>query len=192
MSEAARPVAVLDANVLYPAALRHLLIWLAVVDAFQAQWTDLIQDEWTRSLLRDRPDLDARRIAKTRELMDAKLSSALVTGYEPLIGGLTLPDPDDRHVLAAAIHSGATIIVTKDLGHFPDLALAPYGIAARHPDEFIRSLFDKDPDAVIEGVRSHRADLVNPPRSPADYVAALETQGLLSTAEALRPVADRI
>ncbi len=71
MSEASPLIAVLDASVLYSAPLRHLLVALAIAGAFQARWSRTIQDEWTRSLLRDRPDLDAQRIARTRYLMDA-------------------------------------------------------------------------------------------------------------------------
>ena len=182
----ATPVAILDANVLYAASLRHLLIWLAVTEAFDARWTEAIQDEWTRSLLRDQPELDAGRIARTRALMDAHIPDALVTGHEPLIAGLTLPDANNRHVLAAAIHCGATIIVTKNLKDFPAADLVAYGIAAMHPDAFVRSLFDANPDAVVDGARSHRADLAKPPRSPAEYIKALEGQGLIETAAALR------
>lgn len=186
MRDGAPPIAVIDANVLYSAPLRHLLVWLAVDDVFQARWTTIIQDEWTRSLLAKRPDLDASRITRTRQLMDAHIPGALVTGYEPLIAGLTLPDRDDRHVLAAAIHCRAQIIVTKDLGDFPKAALASHGIDAMHPDTFIRSLFDADPAGVIEAARSHRRDLKSPPRTPAEYLAALENDGMTATAAALR------
>jgi phosphohistidine phosphatase SixA len=181
-------VAILDANVLYAPSLRHLLIWLAVTEAFDAKWTEAIQDEWTRNLLRNQPDLDAKRIIRTRQLMDEHIPDALVTGHEPRIAGLTLPDAGDRHVLAAAIHCGATLIVTKNLKDFPAATLAKYGIAAMHPDIFVRLLLDTTPDLAIEGARSHRADLTNPPRSPTDYIAALEVQGMTATAAALRLV----
>ena len=127
------PIAVLDANVLYSASLRHLLIWLAITEAFDARWTETIQDEWTRSLLENRGEFDPRRIARTRQLMDAHIDDAIVTGYEPLVAGLTLPDMNDRHVLAAAIHCGATVIVTKNLADFPAGSLAPHGMAACAP-----------------------------------------------------------
>lgn len=186
------PVAILDANVLYSAPLRHLLIWLAVVEAFDARWTDGIQDEWTRSLLRDQPHLDRNSIETTRALMEESVEDAVVTGYEHRIAGLTLPDPNDRHVLAAAIHCGATIIVTKNLKDFPAEALAPLGIVALHPDAFMRYLIESNTDAVIEGVRSHRRDLVRPPRSPTEYLKALADQGLAETAKALEAHAQEI
>ena len=186
MSETTAPIAVHDANVLYSAPLRHLLIWLAVVEAFDARWTETIQDEWTRSLLANEPRLDPARIARTRQLMDVHIPDGLVTGYEARIAGLLLPDPDDRHVLAAAIHCGATIIITKNLKDFPAAVLAPLGIEAIHPDTFVRRLFDENPDAVLAAAKAHRADLKSPPRSPADYLVALEGQEMAETATALR------
>jgi len=73
-------------------------------------------------------------------LMDQHATDALVTGYEELIDGLHLPDPDDRHVLAAAIRGRADVIVTCNLKDFPAGALKSYGIEAQHPDEFLLNL----------------------------------------------------
>jgi hypothetical protein len=101
-----------DACVLYPAPLRDLLMQLAVADLFQARWTKEIHDEWTRNLLADRPDIKPASLARCRELMNRHVSDCLVTGYEALRPTLTLPDPDDRHILAAAIHGQAGAIVT--------------------------------------------------------------------------------
>lgn len=179
------PVAVLDANVLYSATLRHLIIHVAIAGAFRAHWTDILQDEWTRSLVRDRPDLDARKINHTRQLMDAYILGALVCGYEAIVETLELPDPDDRHVLAAAIHCGATIIVTVNKADFPASTLAALQMEAMSPDEFVCHLLDIDPQAVVAGARSHRADLKNPTRVPAQYLAGLASKGLSSTAAAL-------
>jgi hypothetical protein len=91
-----------DACVLYPAPLRDLLMWLALRDLFRAKWTDRIHDEWIRAVIRDRPELK-RNLERTRSMMNAHVRDCLVTGYEPLIETLDLPDPDDRHVLAAAV-----------------------------------------------------------------------------------------
>lgn len=185
-------VAVLDASVLYSAPLRHLLIALAINGAFQARWTSTLQNEWVAALKRDRPDLDASRIDRTRNLMDTYLPDALVTGHEPLIAGLTLPDPDDRHVLAAAIHAGASAIVTLNLRDFPATVLDAHDIRPLHPDAFVCELIGRDARLVLAAMRDHRQDLKNPPKTPAEYLATLESLGMPNTVAALKEAEDHI
>jgi len=129
-------VVLLDVCVLYPAPLRDFLLRLAVTGLFAAKWTDRIHDEWIRNLLMQRPGL-AEKLPRTRELMNRAVPDALVTGYEDLIENLELPDPDDRHVLAAAIRTGAQAIITFSLRDFPEAYLEPYDVEAIHPDKFI-------------------------------------------------------
>ena len=100
------PVVVYDACVLYPAPLRDLLMHLAWARLVHARWTDAIHDEWIRNLLANRPDLSRAQLERTRALMERAVPEASVTGYEHRISALTLPDPDDRHVLAAAWRRG--------------------------------------------------------------------------------------
>ena len=121
-------IAVYDANVLYPAPLRDLLIRLAQVGLVQAKWTNAIHDEWIRSVLKNNPHLTPERLSRTRTLMDQAVRDCLVTGFEELIDSVTLPDPDDRHVLAAAIHANAEVIVTSNQKHFPDSELKKYDV----------------------------------------------------------------
>jgi hypothetical protein len=92
-----------DANVLYSAPLRDLLMHLALTDLFRAKWSNKVHEEWMENLLRKRPDLTRENLEKTRRLMDADVRDYLVEDYAHLISGLELPDPDDRHVVAAAI-----------------------------------------------------------------------------------------
>src|SRR6266404_5309462 len=132
--------ALLDATVLYPASLRDLLMRLTTSNLFQARWSHDIHEEWIRSVMRDRPDLTAAQLHSVRDAMDLHAEACLVTGYEHLIASLSLPDQDDRHVLAAAIVAGADVIVTHNLKDFPPEALAPYHIEARHPDVFLRHI----------------------------------------------------
>ncbi len=185
------PIALLDASVLYPAALRNLLMRLAGAYLFQAKWTARIQDEWTAALARDHPEF-VKQIARTRVLMESHIPDAEVTGYELLIDTLTLPDPDDRHVLAAAIHGGAAIIVTANLRHFPAETLAPHGLIAQHPDSFVFDLLTCDPGAVLAAMHQHRLSLVNPPKTAEDYLATLERHHMTATVAALRAVIDRL
>lgn len=171
-------VALFDACVFYPAQLRDLLLRVALSDAFKARWTDRIHDEWIGSLLRDRPDIPAERLTRTRELMNRAVPDCLVTGYEPYIEQLELPDPDDRHVLAAAIRCQAGVIVTLNLRDFPDAVLARYGISAQHPDEFLAHLFDLQPAVVCAAVREMRACLANPPKTARELLDDLLKAGL--------------
>ena len=154
-----------DANVLYPAPLRDLLLRLAVQDIFRARWTDRIHDEWIRNLLVNRPDLSPDRLNRTRQKMNENVRDCLIVDYEHLIPGLELPDSDDRHVLAAAIKVNAAVIVTYNLADFPGNLLAPFGIEAQHPDDFLVFQFDLNKAALVRAVRQQRAALQNPPRS---------------------------
>ncbi len=180
-----RPTALLDANVLYPAGLRDLLLRLADRYLYAPLWSADIHAEWMRSLLVDRPDIDPAVLERTRAVMDGHFPDAVVTGYGA-IAALDLPDPGDRHVLAAAIQGRTDTIVTRNLRDFPADRLAPHKIAAHHPDAFIAGLFDADPGTVLEAVHGHPAALRNPPRSAGDYLAALERLGLSGTVSLLR------
>ncbi len=184
--------ALYDACVLYPAPLRDLLMHLALTDLFRARWTDAIHDEWVRNVLNDRPDLKPEQLQRTRELMNAHVRNCLVTGYEELIPALTLPDPDDRHVLAAAIRAGADVIVTFNLGDFPAEVLARHGIEALHPDDFVTYQLDLAPHVVCAAAKRQRESLKNPPKSVQEYLEALERQGLAQTASALRQFGELI
>ena len=177
--------AVYDACVLYPAPLRDLLLWLAVSGRFRARWSAEIQAEWTRNLLANRPDLEGR-LERTVELMNTSVPDVLVTGYETLVAGLELPDPDDRHVLAAALRCNAGVIVTFNLKDFPRDRLEPFAIEAQHPDDFVDNLIALDPAAVLRAVQRARANLRNPPHSVDQYLAVLARQGLPQTTQALR------
>ena len=112
-----------DANVLYPAPLRSVLMFLAQTDLFRARWTLDIHEEWIRNLLLKRPDLSREKLEGLRDMMIDTIPDSLVTGYEPAIAGLNLPDPNDRHVLAAALRANAEIIVTANLKDFPPESL---------------------------------------------------------------------
>lgn len=153
---------VYDANVLYPAPLRDFLIRLAMSGLIRARWTDAIHDEWIRNLLQNRPDLVPAQLKRTRELMDRAVPDCLVAGYEKLIEKLALPDADDRHVLAAAIHPKAEVILTLNTRDFPKATLAPYGIVARRPDDLIADLFDQHPDVICQIARAQRSALSAP------------------------------
>jgi predicted nucleic acid-binding protein len=165
---------------------------LALMDLFRAKWTEAIHAEWIRSVLKNRPDLTREQLERTRQLMDAHVRDCLVADYEDVIPVLTLPDPDDRHVLAAAICCGADVIVTVNLDDSPRDTLRKWGIEAQHPDDFINHLLDLAPHLVCAAAKRQRANLKNPPKSVDDFLAALERQGLAQTVAGLRRFGDVI
>ena len=171
-------VAVLDACVLYPPSLRDLLMWLATVGVYEARWTEEIHAEWTRNVLADHPDVTQAQLDRTRRLMSVAVPKGLISGYEAHIPALSLPDANDRHVLAAAIEASATVIVTFNLSDFPAATLEAYGIEPLHPDVFLSALFDGETALFLQGVQQHRASLHNPPKTAADYVQTLRATGL--------------
>ena len=178
--------AVLDACVLYPAPLRDFFMRLAV-KLYQPKWTEEIHEEWIRNVLKDRPDLSRDQLSRTRELMNRHGGICLVTGYEPLIPSLTLPDRDDRHILAAAITATASVIVTFNLKDFPDRILTGHGVRAVHPDHFALSLYETDPEQFVALIKINRQSLINPPKTAEDYLETLNGCGLKKTASRLQP-----
>jgi hypothetical protein len=110
----------------------------------------------------------------------------VIDGYQPLIDGLELPDPDDRHVLAAAIHSGAALIVTANLKDFPSRITGAFGIEAKHPDRFVLDIFEHAPETVLDVVGQQAEALKSPRQTIAELVDRLERNGLALTAAALR------
>ncbi len=160
-------------------------MWLGLSGQFRARWSQAIHEEWKRNLLLNRPDLTREQIDRTSGLMDRAIPDGLVEGYEALIEGLALPDPDDRHVLAAAIRCGASVIVTFNERDFPAERLAPYGIESQHPDEFVDNLLDLDTAAVVSAAQRQRAQLKNPPIDVDSYLEILLRQGLVQTTKVL-------
>lgn len=177
---------------LYPAPLRDLLVELAATGLFRARWTSQIHDEWTRNLLRNRPELDPGKLALTARLMNEAVPDALVTGYEDRIAGLVLPDPDDRHVLAAAVHAGCDAIITLNLKDFPSAYLQTLDVEVLHPDDFILRQFGVDELRVLNAARNCRRRLRNPPKSAFEYLQRLDAQGLSRTVSHLRAYEETI
>ena len=179
--------AILDANVLFPADLRNTFMYLALADAFSARWTAQIHEEWIRNVLKTRPELTRAALERTRQLMDKHALDAIVEDYQWLIPTLQLPDADDRYVLAAAIHAQAEVIVTWNLKDFPAHSLNPFGIEALNPDQFLLSIWSSRRVQILDGLRTQRASLKNPPQTAAQFLESLQRQNLTRFVEALRP-----
>ncbi len=179
------PPVIVDANLLYPFHLRNLLVQLAVDCIITPRWTGRIHEEWIGNLVAA-GKAPRDRLLVTLALMNDALPEAEVRGWEARMEGLTLPDPDDRHVLAAALAAGAKTILTMNLRDFPASVLTAHGVAAAHPDNFLCSLHDADPDSFLASTEAAHANLSRSVPSFADYLDTLERQGLPQTAQRLR------
>lgn len=167
-------IAVLDACVLYPAPLRDLLLSLAADGLYQARWTQMIQTEWINSLLANRPDLQPPSLFRTADLMNQAIDGSMVVGFEHLIQTLTLPDPNDRHVLAAAITCGASSIITFNTKDFAQQS----HISILHPDDFCTSLYIEKPETALLAIRTLRRRLRTPKKTAEELIATYERLGL--------------
>ena len=182
---AAPPVVVLDANLLYPFQLRNLLVQFGVDGIIAPRWTERIHEEWIGNLVAaGRAPLD--RLRRTRDLMNRVLPDADVPGWHQHMGDLVLPDPDDRHVLAAALAAGAGTVLTMNLRDFPASALAAYGVQAIHPDGFLCEMHDADPELVMASAEAAHANLSRSTPSFSEYLDTLERQGLPAFVQRLR------
>lgn len=172
------PVSLLDANVLYPSLIRNLMMHCATSGLMAARWTNAIHEEWIRNLLADRSDLSLERLQRTRKFMERAVPDAEVTDYSHLVAALQLPDPDDAHVLAAAIVAQAEFLVTFNLKDFPAELLAQYGIEAVTPDELMCRLYQGEPEATLKVLEDLRQSLHNPRYTPSDFPQRLSAVGL--------------
>ena len=180
-------IVIYDANVLYPNTLRDLLIRIAQLPHLvQAKWTDEILDEMLRALRKNLPDISEEKARRLRERMNAAVRDCLVVGYEPLVEVLDLPDPDDRHVLAAAVKVNAQLIVTWNRKHFPQGKLAPWGVRAKSPDDFVRDTMGIDSQAVWACVQQIVDSRTRRPVTVEDVLGELERDGLVASVADMR------
>ena len=178
MNMEAVPVVVLDANVLYGATLRNLILYLADVSLFQPKWSALIQEEWLRNLLKNRSDLSPKHLARTQRQMDNAFPNANTVGFETLIPQLNLPDPDDHHVLALAIHTGAKFILTSNRKDFPKRVLDPLGIDVLTPNQFLKFLQEQSPETVQYAFEETHRSMIRPAITKKRLVEMLVKAGL--------------
>lgn len=174
-----------DACVIYPNMLRDLLMEVGKSGLYQPKWTATIHDERQRNLVENVPDLKRQQLKRVEDLMNKALTDALVTGFENLMAGISLPDPDDRHVVAAAIRSDSEVIVTFNLKDFPGESLAEFDIEAIHPDEFIADLLDLNQALVLQAVQRQRVRLKNLQKSVDEHFDIIQKPCLPMTIKVL-------
>jgi hypothetical protein len=175
---------ILDANILFDAAVRDLILQVASTGLLQVRWSERIEDEARRSLIAA-GRLQQVQWPRLRDKMRAATVEPLVEGFEHLEQTLELPDPDDRHVLAAAIQAGIPHIVTNNGRDFPAAATDPFGIVAITPDMLLIAALAADRALVLKAAQDVRQRLRDPPMSFAEYVDTLTRRGLVTTAAAL-------
>ncbi|MBB5515885.1 putative nucleic acid-binding protein [Rubricella aquisinus] len=142
----------LDACVLYPTIVREVLTGVAAEGAFTPLWSPRILEEWRRAALRHGED---DRVTIT--LLEDRFRGASVDVPEEAVADLSLPDNNDRHVLAAAIAGRADAIITFNLKDFPGRTLARYGVQPLHPDAFLWSLHGEAPEQVARVIHDTHA-----------------------------------
>lgn len=180
---------VVDACVLVPPLVRNLLLSLAEAELFRLRWSMRILDEFERGFVRDvlRHRRDAPEIAATqaRDAMMRAFPEAMIEGHEHLEAALqALPDPDDRHIVAAALHAGAAQIITNNLSDFPVDVMGQLQIDVRSADDFIADTLDlpMDSSTALSAVRRMRERLGRPELTAADLLIRMERIGLGQTA----------
>lgn len=191
MISKSRYTAFLDANVLYSAAIRDICMEVALAKMYRAKWSADVHREWVEAVLRNRPNLKRVNLERTRDSMDRAIPDALVIGYENLIDSIPLKDdPNDRHVVAAAIVGQCDVIVTNDLGHFPKDVLKNFGLQAQCPDDFLANHLDLEPSTFCAATRIARVNKKNPPYTVDEHLAHLTQIGLAVTVSKLQQYMD--
>lgn len=174
-----RYLAFLDANVLHPAFLRGAMLWFADERLFRPAWSADVIEEWRRSIKRRYPDVGDDRLDAQQAIMTDQFPDAEVSGYQPIIQALNLPDPDDRHVLAAAVVGKCHGIITANLKDFPAQTLQGFKLDLIHPDDFIVNIIDLHPGRALAACKRHRAAMSKSTPTPEDYLARFGACGLV-------------
>ena len=164
-----KPIVVLDANVLFPMILRDTLLRVAAAGCFRAHWSSRILEEMARNLVAQHR-VDAASATRLVAQMNEAFEDALVEGWEPLEAAMP-NDAKDRHVVAVAVHVGASAIVTENLR---DFATLPAGLRATGADDFLTDRLADAPEAVIDALRRQVRGYRRPPASFAELLAWLE------------------
>ena len=183
MIHSVRFTCVLDTNVIYPIEIRDLLFWLAYYDLYTPKWSIHIFKEW-ESVMK-RKGVDAKEIEKRVSRANEAFPDALVNNYDKLIVGLKLPDPDDRHVLAAAIKTNANVIVTNNIKDFPEEYLASFGLVAKTADDFLTDIIDLNPEEATKAFKELVLNRTNPDLDEFEVLDILRNRGLVDTANYL-------
>ncbi len=183
MIHSVRFICVLDTNVIYPIEIRDLLFWFAHYDLYTPKWSEHIFDEWADVM--KRKGVSEEEISKRMTRANFAFPDALVPNYSGLISGLKLPDPDDCHVLAAAIKTNANVIVTNNIKDFPKEYLSSFGLSAKTADDFLTDIIDLNPEEAVKAFKEMVLYRRNPDLDEYEVLDILRNRGLKDTADFL-------
>lgn len=174
---------VLDTNVIYPLWIRDLLFWFAHFDLYTPKWSNNICDEWIDVMRRK--GISEEEALKRASRINEAFPNAMVENYSSLIDTLTLPDPKDRHVMAAAIKTNANLIITNNLKDFPEEYLASFGLKAKSADDFLTDIIDLNPKLSVQAFRRLVLNKKKPPLDIYQVLDIFRNNGLIDTANYL-------
>lgn len=184
-----RYTATIDACVLAGALPRNMALSLAEAGFFRPRWSAEILAETERaicSIHQKRGAADPEAAANRHcDAIRRAFPEAMTKGYENLIPECELPDKDDRHVLAAAIQAGASVIVTDNTKHFPGASIAPFNIIASTADDFLADVIDLETPGAVAALRTMRRRFKKPELDAESLILKIESAGLSQTANLL-------
>lgn len=169
---------VIDANIFFHMWMLDPMLTLADEGLFEPLWSDAIMQEAARHLPEVWKEASGTQISTFLAMVNEAYPYAQVPDWSDRMEGLELPDPDDRHVLAAAIAAEANGIVTLNLADFPQSSTSRYGITAEHPDDFLCRMYDSAPQKAGAAIRRMTENKKHPPRTLAEEYAGLDRAGL--------------
>ena len=174
----ARYAVVLDACVLVPVTLADTLLRIAERDLYRPLWSARIVAEAIDAIVDIHPDIPPEQVQRRFAAMDAAFEDARIDGWEHLEATVTLPDPNDRHVVAAAVRGRADAIVTANVGDYPPDVLGPLNIEIIHPDDFLLDQLDLAPRIVLDVLREQADHTRQPALTPIDLISRLARAGV--------------
>ncbi|WP_315703391.1 MULTISPECIES: PIN domain-containing protein [unclassified Bradyrhizobium] len=192
-----RFTAFVDACTLVSMLRRNLLLTLAEAEFFRLRWSGEVLDETQKALEeihQKRGFQDAvARAARARVSMETAFEDAMVDGYDHLLPlAAELPDKDDAHVLAAAVKTQASMIVTENLKDFPSKILSALNVEAKSADEFIADTIALDPGRAVAAIRQMRERFKRPEKTAETLLLEMEADDLLETVNLLRPYVESL
>lgn len=187
-----RFTAFIDACTLVGALKRNILLTLAEAEFFRVRWSAPVLDETQKAIekifiSKGEPDA-AERAARARARMEDAFEEAMVSEFDAFLCICEgLPDPDDAHVIAAAMKTQAAVIVTDNLKHFPEGFLSSLNIEVRSADAFIADTIALDTGRAVAGIRSMRERFKKPDKTAEMLLLDMEAAGLTETVDILTP-----